>query len=43
MDNYKLMIPHAENIEDALKVYNDIYSDDKQKQYGVILIYFGDI
>lgn len=41
-DNYKLMIPDATNIEDAIKVYNNFYSKDKQNKFGVILIYFGD-
>ena len=41
-NNYKLMIPNAINSEDAVKVYNDIYSDEKQEKYGVVLIYFGD-
>lgn len=41
-DNYKLMIPNAKTKEDAIKVYNKIYSEDKQKQCGVVLIHFSD-
>lgn len=41
-DNYKLMIPDAKTKEDAIKVYNDIYTKDKQENFGVVLIHFSD-
>ena len=39
-ENYKLLIPNAKNIEDAIKVYNDIPSySDKTRKFGIILIH----
>lgn len=42
-DNYKLLIPNAETMADALKVYTDIYDkiiEEKNHTDGVLLIYF---
>ena len=40
-DNYKKLIPDAETIEDAVKVYENIPTyKDKAKKYGIILIQF---
>lgn len=39
-ENYKLLIPNAQNIDDAIKVYNDIPSySDKAQKFGIILIH----
>ena len=42
-NNFKLLIPDATTINEALKVYTDIYNDiieKKQHTDGIILIYF---
>lgn len=37
-ENYKLIIPSAENAESAAKVYNSYYLANDQEKYGVLAI-----
>jgi ASC-1-like (ASCH) protein len=38
--DFTSVVPSAKTVEDALAVYKRLYSDEDEKEYGVVALYF---
>lgn len=39
-ENFKKVLPEAEDIDQGVEVYNIFYTDEQQKEFGVVAILF---